>query len=112
MVRLASDHRNLLIRRRMNTDSAAPTFSPDDETELDRELMEVARDIAALSWDLKALNTVIIDLRGRVSYTDFVIVSTGTSERHVNALARSIDDAMSEAGRDSLGSEGTTHGKW
>ncbi len=96
----------------MNTDSAAPIFSPDDETELDRELMQVARDIAAVTWELKALNTVVIDLRGRVSYTDFVIVCTGTSERHVNALARSVDDEMSEAGRETMGSEGTGHGRW
>ena len=96
----------------MKTDSAAPTFSHGDQSDLDRELMQVARDIASVTWELKALNTVVIDLRGRVSYTDFVIVCTGTSERHVNALARSVDDAMCEAGRPPMGTEGTEHGQW
>ena len=96
----------------MKTDSAAPTFAHGDQEELDRELLQVARDIAAVTWELKALNTVVIDLRGRVSYTDFVIVSTGTSERHVNALARRVDDAMREANRPPMGTEGTDTGQW
>ena len=96
----------------MKTDSAAPTFPHGDNSELDRELMQVARDIASVTWELKALNTVVIDLRGRVSYTDFVIVTTGTSERHVNALAKRVDTAMREAERPPMGSEGTEQGKW
>ena len=96
----------------MKTDSAAPTFTHGEQDELDRELMQVARDIAAVTWELKALNTVVIDLRGRVSYTDFVIVCTGTSERHVNALARRVDDAMREADRLPMGTEGTESGQW
>lgn len=96
----------------MKTDSAASPYSPGDNEELDRELIGVARDIAAVTWDLKALNTVVIDLRGRVSYTDFVIVCTGTSERHVNALSRSVDSAMSDAGRPPMGTEGTEQGQW
>ncbi len=96
----------------MNTDSAATDLTPGENDELDQELMEVAKDIAAVTWELKALNTVVIDLRGRVSYTDFVIVCTGTSERHVNALARRIDAAMSEAGRPPMGQEGMDQGQW
>src|SRR5690554_2179627 len=58
------------------------TFDGDDG--VDTELL--ARDVANLTWDLKALNTCVIDLRGRVSYTDFVIVCTATAERHVQAM--------------------------
>lgn len=96
----------------MKTDSAAPNRPQDDLTETDREIAQVARDIAAVTWELKGLNTVVIDLRGRVSYTDFVILCTGTSERHVNALARSVDDEMRRAGRTPMGSEGLEHGRW
>lgn len=94
----------------MNTESAASN-SPSTIT-IEEELMEVARDIAAITWELKALNTVVIDLRGRVSYTDFVIITTGTSERHVGAIARRVDTEMREAGRPPLGSEGLTQGQW
>lgn len=96
----------------MNTDSAASAQEPAETTELDLELAQVARDIAAVTWELKALNTVVIDLRGRVSYTDFVIIATGTSERHVSAIARRVDDEMREAGRPPIGSEGTGQGQW
>lgn len=94
----------------MNTERASLT--PQDAHELDEELMEVARGIAEVTWELKGLNTVVIDLRGRVSYTDFVIVTTGTSERHVNAVAKRVDEAMAEAGRKTLGMEGTGQGQW
>jgi ribosome-associated protein len=95
----------------MNTESApAPPIT--EESELDRELLEVARGIAEVTWELKGLNTVVIDLRGRVSYTDFVIVTTGTSDRHVNALAKRIDEAMADADRKPLGTEGTDQGRW
>ncbi len=96
----------------MSKESAAVTFSPGDNTELDEELKQVACDIAAVTWELKALNTVVIDLRGRVSYTDFVVVSSGTSERHVNAIARRVDDAMREASRPPISTEGTEDGRW
>ncbi len=96
----------------MKTDSSAPVFAHGDQSELEEELRQVARDIAAVTWDLKALNTVVIDLRGRVSYTDFVIVTTGTSERHVNAIASQVDQAMSDANRPSISTEGKETGNW
>ncbi len=96
----------------MKTDSSAPVFSHGDQSELEEELKQVACEIATVTWDLKALNTVVIDLRGRVSYTDFVVVTTGTSERHVNAIATQVDQAMADANRPSISTEGKTSGNW
>ena len=96
----------------MSNDSAAPTFALGDNTEFDEEMKQVARDIAAVTWELKALNTVVVDLRGRVSYTDFVVVCSGTSERHVNAIAKRVDEEMREAGRPPVSTEGTEDGRW
>jgi len=95
----------------MKTDSAASTPNT-PESEIDQELIEVARGIAAVTWDLKALNTTVIDLRGRVSYTDFIIVATGTSERHVQALAKRVDVEMRNSGRKAMGTEGLDTGRW
>ncbi|TXD39568.1 ribosome silencing factor [Lujinxingia vulgaris] len=95
----------------MKTDSAASTPNT-PQSDIDKELLEVARGIAAVTWDLKALNTTVIDLRGRVSYTDFIIVATGTSERHVQALARRVDSEMRDSGRKSMGTEGLDTGRW
>ncbi len=96
----------------MSKDTAAPTFALGDNTEIDEELKQVARDIAAVTWELKALNTVVIDLRGRVSYTDFVVICSGTSERHVNAISKRVDEGMREANRPPISTEGTEDGRW
>ncbi len=84
-----------------------------DTPEIDEEILELANAIAEWTWDLKALNTVVIDLRGRVSYTDFVIVTTGTSERHVQAIARQVEQRVGEeTGRQTYGMEGVDGGRW
>lgn len=81
--------------------------NPDFDTEV------LARRIAELTWDLKALNTVVIDLRGRVSYTDFVVVTTASSERQVQALARFVEERLKEeTGVAAYGREGVDQGQW
>jgi ribosome-associated protein len=94
--------------------SPAPGDNPDiyalNADEVDTETL--ARDIAELTWDLKALNTKVIDLRGLVSYTDFVIVSTGTSDRHVQAIGKHVRNSLAEAGYKALGAEGLESGQW
>ena len=81
-----------------------------NEDEVDTETL--ARDIARLSWDLKALNTTVLDLRGLVSYTDFAIVCTATSERQVKAIAKHVQNSLSEVGYDPMGVEGVESGTW
>jgi|GEM_PF-198011 len=85
-------------------------YTIDGDDGVDTELL--ARDVANLTWDLKALNTCVIDLRGRVSYTDFVIVCTATAERHVQAIARHVMSSLGAAGFHSLGAEGLSSGQW
>lgn len=97
------------------TSDLDPKVGPDNYTlegddGVDTELL--ARDVAHLTWDLKALNTCAIDLRGRVSYTDFVIVCTATAERHVSAIARHVMNSLAAAGFETLGSEGLNSGNW
>ncbi len=93
----------------MKNETATPASNT---TPADEELLSVVHGLAELSWDLKALNTIVIDLRQIVSYTDYVIITSGTSERHVQAIARRLDTAMREAGRAPLGTEGVEHGRW
>lgn len=69
--------------------------------------------VAEATWDLKAFNTIVIDLRGRVSYTDFVVVTTGTSDRHVLAVAKHVEAEVKEwCGIAPYGREGMDAGKW
>lgn len=69
--------------------------------------------VAEATWDLKALNTVVIDLRGRVSYTDFVVVTTGNSDRHVQAIAKNVEQEVKHwCGVKPYGREGMDAAKW
>lgn len=88
-----------------------PKAASTPNQEFDTE--ELARFIAELTWDLKGLNTVVVDLRGRVSYTDFVIVTTASSDRQMSALARHIEGKLKEeTGVVPYGREGVDSGKW
>lgn len=52
-------------------------------------------------------------MRGRVSYTDFVVIASGTSDRHVKAVADAIGPALKrEHGLKALGQEGLREGQW
>lgn len=83
------------------------------ESEAIEEEEQLARDIVSWSWDLKAVNTVAIDLRGRVSYTDFLVVCTGNSERHVQSIAKHVEVMVKQnAGKAAYGREGVDYGKW
>ena len=81
--------------------------------EVEDESAELAHAIAEWTWEMKGLNTAVIDLRGRVSYTDFVVVTTATSDRHVKAIARKVEDSVQDwTGKIPFGKEGIDSGKW
>jgi ribosome-associated protein len=62
--------------------------------------------------DKKALAPVLIDVSAMASYTDFIGVVSGRSDRQVDAIADSIRQAMKARGRLALGQEGTGNGRW
>ena len=76
--------------------------------ELDK-LVEVARE--ALD-DMKAEDIQVIDIQGKSSMTDTIILATGASTRHVKSLANAVSVAVKEAGEEPMGSEGEQEGEW
>lgn len=54
----------------------------------------MALTIGAVALDKKASRVEIIDVRGKVDYTDYVIVMSGRSDRQVAALARNIETEL------------------
>lgn len=72
----------------------------------------LARQVAEMTWELKALNTKVLDVRGLVSYTDFLVITSGTSERQVRAVAKHIESELSEPDRQPVGDEGLESGDW
>jgi ribosome-associated protein len=60
----------------------------------------------------KALAPVLIDVSAMASYTDFIGIVSGRSDRQVDAIAESVRQAMKDRGRLALGQEGTGSGRW
>jgi len=54
--------------------------------------------IAKILDDGKANNILSINLSGKTSLTDYLIIASGTSSRHVLALANTLYEKLKEAG--------------
>ena len=62
--------------------------------------------------DMKAEQTVTIDLRGKSAFSDFMVVTSGRSNRHVGAVAETIAKGLKEKGIKGLHVEGLTNCDW
>jgi ribosome-associated protein len=62
--------------------------------------------------DLKAQDIRAIDVRGKTTITDMMVIASGTSDRHVKALADSVIVKAKEAGVMPLGTEGEGDNEW
>ncbi|MCY1538300.1 Ribosomal silencing factor RsfS [compost metagenome] len=67
--------------------------------------------IAALE-DIKAQDITTIDVREKTSITDFMVIASGTSSRHVKSLVDNVLEKVKEKGVRPLGSEGLDSGEW
>jgi ribosome-associated protein len=62
--------------------------------------------------DIKAKNIVTLDVRNMTSVTDYMVVASGTSNRHVRALVDNVAEKAREAGIRPIGMEGEEGGEW
>ena len=74
---------------------------------------ELALKVAEAGLDKKAGKIEIIDVQGKVDYTDYVVVMSGRSDRQVAAIARGIEeDLKHKYGSRCSGIEGLPQGNW
>ena len=73
---------------------------------------DMARLAAGAALDKKALDPLALDLRGISTVTEYFVIVTGTSDRHVQAVAENVIDAFKSIGVKTLGEEGLREGKW
>ena len=83
------------------------------------ELVSERRDSTALvdrvvHWldDAKAEDVVVIDLKGKTSIGDFMLIATGRSDRHVNAVAEQLLQHLKDAGCERVRVEGQPQCDW
>ena len=60
----------------------------------------------------KAQDIVKLDVRNMTTVTDYMIVASGTSSRHVKALAEAVSEEARLAGHKPAGVEGAEGSEW
>ncbi|NLX19764.1 MAG: ribosome silencing factor [Desulfobulbus sp.] len=74
-----------------------------------RELVAVCTRIAL---DTKAEDVMVLDVRGLASFTDYFLIMSGRSTRHVQGLAEAIAEELHSKRINSKSSEGLSEGLW
>ncbi len=62
--------------------------------------------------DAKAINVKVIDVRGKTAITDYMVVASGSSTRHVKTLAEQVSMNAKRDGLEVLGMEGQSEAEW
>lgn len=62
--------------------------------------------------EVKGKDIVRLDVRNLTTVTDFMVVASGTSNRHVKALAEAVAGKAKQAGHRPSGVEGEEGGEW
>ena len=67
-----------------------------------------------MAWldEAKAEEVVSIDLKGKSSIGDFMVIASGLNERHVGAIADQLHKKMKEAGASHVRVEGADTCDW
>ncbi len=73
------------------------------------QLREIAVD--ALE-ELKAVDLTVLDVGGMTSITDYMIIASGTSDRHVRSLVNNVIERARERGVKPIGVEGEQQAQW
>lgn len=78
----------------------------------DLDGMELARICSRIARDNKAEDVVALDVRDMSSFTDFFVIMSGRSTRHVQALAEGLEDELRSKRIKTSRAEGLQEGKW
>jgi ribosome-associated protein len=70
------------------------------------------QELAEAALEKKAQDLLALDVRDLTSFTDAFLIATGTSDRHVRAVADALLAASQASGRTPLGVEGYEEGRW
>jgi ribosome-associated protein len=76
------------------------------------DAQEILRLVLASLDDMKAEDTVTIDLTHKTTIADTMVVTSGRSNRHVGAMADRVLEVLAKAGLTGLRIEGLPHCDW
>lgn len=70
------------------------------------------RQVVGSIEDAKGQDVNVLDVRQMTDVTDYMVIVTGTSSRHVRTITKSVVSALRDAGCRPLGVEGERHAQW
>lgn len=107
------------VRKPRSASKAAPAKSasaksrPKKSAPAKSDPVEILRlQVLAALDELKAKDVHVIDVRGKTSIADVLIIASGTSTRHVKSLADEVVRFVKKAGMMPLGVEGQREAEW
>ena len=92
--------------------SRAARYKPEPVSKARPSPEETLRLVLASLDDMKAEDTTQIDLRGKTTIADTMVVTSGRSNRHVGAVADQVVKALREAGFTKPRVEGLPQADW
>lgn len=73
---------------------------------------ELLKAIEKVVDERKGQNITILDVRGKTTITDYMVLVTGTSERHARSLCEYVAEKVKELGVEHSGFEGQEGSEW
>ncbi len=77
-----------------------------------KEINQLKNEIENILTDNKALEVKSIDLKDKTSIADFMIIASGNSSRHIQALSEIILDYLKKKGINNSRIEGKDSNEW
>ena len=77
-----------------------------------KEINQLKNEIESILSDNKALAIKSIDLKDKTSIADFMIIASGNSSRHIQALSEIILDYLKKKGINNSRIEGKDSNEW
>ena len=107
---MSSERKGTLATPALSRAGARRAAEPISKVRPDAE--EILRLVLASLDDMKAEDTVTIDLTGKSTIADAMVVTSGRSNRHVGAVADRVLEDLAKAGVPGVRVEGKPHCDW
>ncbi|MEY2625333.1 MAG: hypothetical protein RL412_1108 [Pseudomonadota bacterium] len=100
------------VRKAVKPRKTANTSSSVASGRKPRALPPALRLVEAALSDMKAVDVRVLDVRGMSDVADFMVIASGTSDRHLRSIADRVVQMAKASGQRPLGVEGEQQGEW
>jgi len=77
-----------------------------------KEIDQLKEEIEQILYDNKAVEVKSINLKGKTSIADFMIIASGNSSKHIQSLSEILVDKLKEKGINNCRLEGKNSNDW